>query len=169
MARVFSCEYCEIYKNICFTKHLWTTASKPISGEFEWARWNSGCGLSHPYPPQLHCSSKNVSNRHKIRLSKAQTPKPSVFLLFRTNYLVGYFCPNLPQMFQQRFPHRHLIWLLGQKGRTIQPDDHGNTRSNGKEGKLLFTWATSLYLAMHIYKYYLHLKWQLYGKTLNMS
>ena len=94
----------------------------------------------------------------KSDFRKLRLPKPSVFLLFRTNYLVGYFYPNLPQMFQQRFPHRHLIWLLGQKGRTIQPDGHGNTRSNGKEGKLLFTWATSLYLAMHIYKYYLHLK-----------
>ena len=94
----------------------------------------------------------------KSDFRKLRLPKPSVFLLFRTNCLVGYFCPNLPQKFQQHFPHRHLIWLLGQNGRTIQTDGHRNTQSKGKQGKLLFTWATSLYLAMHIYKYYLHLK-----------
>ena len=27
LAQVFSCEYCEISKNIFFTEHLWTTAS----------------------------------------------------------------------------------------------------------------------------------------------
>ena len=28
LARVFSCELCEIFKNTFFTEHLWTTASK---------------------------------------------------------------------------------------------------------------------------------------------
>ena len=27
LAQVFSCEFCEICKNIFFTEHLWTTAS----------------------------------------------------------------------------------------------------------------------------------------------
>ena len=27
LAQVFSCEFCEIFKNIFFTEHLWTTAS----------------------------------------------------------------------------------------------------------------------------------------------
>ena len=27
LAQVFSCEFCEIFKNTCFTEHLWTTAS----------------------------------------------------------------------------------------------------------------------------------------------
>ena len=27
LAQVFSCEFCEISKNIFFTEHLWTTAS----------------------------------------------------------------------------------------------------------------------------------------------
>ena len=26
LAQVFSCEFCEIYKNTLFTEHLWTTA-----------------------------------------------------------------------------------------------------------------------------------------------
>ena len=150
MVRVFSCEFCEISKNTCFTKHLWTTAYTLIPLNFIVLVKMCRIGIK--------------SDFRKLRL-----PKSSVFPLFRTNYLVGYFCSNLPQTFQQHFPHRHLIWLLGQNGRTIQTDGHRNTRSNGKEGKLLFIWATSLYLAMHIYKYYLHRKWQLYGKTLNMS
>ena len=139
MVRVFSCEFCEISKNTCFTKHLWTTAYTLIPLNFIVLVNMCRIGIK--------------SDFRKLRL-----PKSSVFPLFRTNYLVGYFCPNLPQTFQQHFPHRHLIWLLGQNGRTIQTDGHRNTRSNGKEGKLLFTWATSLYLAMHIYKYYLHRK-----------
>ena len=28
LTQVFSCEFCEISKNIFFTEHLWTTASK---------------------------------------------------------------------------------------------------------------------------------------------
>ena len=28
LAHVFSCQFCEIFKNIFFTEHLWTTASK---------------------------------------------------------------------------------------------------------------------------------------------
>ena len=28
MAQVFSCEFYEIFKNIFFTEHLWTTASE---------------------------------------------------------------------------------------------------------------------------------------------
>ena len=28
LAQVFSCEFCEIFKNTCFTEHLWATASK---------------------------------------------------------------------------------------------------------------------------------------------
>ena len=28
LTRVFSCEFCEIFKNTFFTEHLWTTASK---------------------------------------------------------------------------------------------------------------------------------------------
>ena len=28
LARVFSCEFCEISKNIFFTEHLWATASE---------------------------------------------------------------------------------------------------------------------------------------------
>ena len=27
LAQVFSCEFCEIFKNTFFTEHLWTTAS----------------------------------------------------------------------------------------------------------------------------------------------
>ena len=27
LAQVFSCEFCEIFKNTCFAEHLWTTAS----------------------------------------------------------------------------------------------------------------------------------------------
>ena len=27
LAQVFSCEFCEISKNTCFTEHLWTNAS----------------------------------------------------------------------------------------------------------------------------------------------
>ena len=27
LAQMFSCEFCEISKNTCFTEHLWTTAS----------------------------------------------------------------------------------------------------------------------------------------------
>ena len=30
LAQVFSCEFCEISKNIFFTEHLWTTASGVI-------------------------------------------------------------------------------------------------------------------------------------------
>ena len=28
LARVFSCEFCEIFKNTFFTEHLWATASE---------------------------------------------------------------------------------------------------------------------------------------------
>ena len=31
LAEVFSCEFCEISKNIFFTEHLWTNASKEIT------------------------------------------------------------------------------------------------------------------------------------------
>ena len=27
LAQVFSCDFCEVYKNTFFTEHLWTTAS----------------------------------------------------------------------------------------------------------------------------------------------
>ena len=30
LAQVFSCEFCEISKNICFTEHLWATASRTL-------------------------------------------------------------------------------------------------------------------------------------------
>ena len=36
LAQVFSSEYCEISKNAFFTEHLWTTASAPIS-----SNWNT--------------------------------------------------------------------------------------------------------------------------------
>ena len=29
LAQVFSCEFCEISKNNCFTEHLWVTSSGP--------------------------------------------------------------------------------------------------------------------------------------------
>ena len=36
LAQVFSCEFCEISKNIFFTEHLWTTASEDKFGEIIW-------------------------------------------------------------------------------------------------------------------------------------
>ena len=33
-SRVFSCEFYEIYKNIFFTEHLWTTASGHFFREY---------------------------------------------------------------------------------------------------------------------------------------
>ena len=31
LAQAFSCEFCETYRNTCFTEHLWTTASNTSS------------------------------------------------------------------------------------------------------------------------------------------
>ena len=36
LAQVFSCEFCEIFKNTFFTEHLWTTASDALE-----LYWNS--------------------------------------------------------------------------------------------------------------------------------
>ena len=36
LATVFSCEFCEIFKNTFFTEHLWTTASKGYFGNELW-------------------------------------------------------------------------------------------------------------------------------------
>ena len=35
LAQVFSCEFCEIFKNTFFTEHLWTTASERVFLSYE--------------------------------------------------------------------------------------------------------------------------------------
>ena len=39
-AKVFSCEFCKISKNIFFTEHLWATASEFIYSELSWIQKN---------------------------------------------------------------------------------------------------------------------------------
>ena len=39
LAQVFSCEFCEIFKNTFFTEHVWTTASELINA-FYWVNLN---------------------------------------------------------------------------------------------------------------------------------
>ena len=43
LAKVFSCEFCEIFKNTLLTEHLWATASelKVAPGDIPWKTWLS--------------------------------------------------------------------------------------------------------------------------------
>ena len=49
LAQMFSCEFCEIFKNICFTENLWTTASEKWSCLLKNVYYNDGMNLKSIY------------------------------------------------------------------------------------------------------------------------
>ena len=46
---MFSCEFCEIFKNTCFTENLWTAASEKWSCLLKNVYYNDGMNLKFIY------------------------------------------------------------------------------------------------------------------------
>ena len=67
--QVFSCEYCEIFKNTNFEEHLQTVASEFYSNEFASAVIHRKCNSLLPYPAGIYLlkvNNRNTRTRFEI-------------------------------------------------------------------------------------------------------
>ena len=93
LGQVFSCEFCEIFKNTFFTEHLWTTAS----GDFNYL-----CS----FPQALFSIKKNGNLNTSKTLNWEENQQQHTFCLFWCVYInmvrSTYFRDNILNFWETR-------------------------------------------------------------------